>query len=102
MYAKAGVTKGHQHLVVIDQDTNKMIGSCFEADDEKGTYKIHTIDEQGNLGLEEKRGNIKIMNERDYHKSIAIKEGMVKKGGLNKAPSIPRPSEPPKGQGGRK
>ncbi len=32
---------------------------------------------------------------------VAIKEGTVKKGGRNKAPSIQRPSEPPKGQGGR-
>lgn len=33
-------------------------------------------------------------------KKIGIEEGMVKKEGINLKPSTPRPSEPPKGQGG--
>jgi hypothetical protein len=33
-------------------------------------------------------------------KTTALAEGLVKKGGVNPAPSTPPPREPPKGQGG--
>jgi hypothetical protein len=35
---------------------------------------------------------------KDIPLSMIIREGMVKKGGLNPEPSTPRPAEPPKGQ----
>jgi len=103
------IKSGNGYLVRIENDTPEMTTDPVSATRFGRIQAAGIAEEVVGLGIKTEIIEVRVGKYKrqgkvptpEYVKVIPIQEGMVKKGGINLAPTTPRPA-PPKGQGGSK